>query len=172
MAGWGVERLDGAGCDRVVVALDEFSFVADLEVCGGRVDGRDDQASGGEAFGYRPGVLRDDDVAAGDVTEEGDPAGGEGKPGVVGCVEVVVDVEAGGQPTQAGVVSCDEFGGVSGAVDGGIENRSAMVGPVQEHGVVGSKCFEIGVPVFADGALLPQTVDRFDVIGEPETVGW
>ena len=53
----GVDRVGVGWGDWVVVAGDEVAGVADLELCGGGVDGGHDEGTGGEDVRCRPSGL-------------------------------------------------------------------------------------------------------------------
>ena len=168
-----MDRVQGCWCHWVAVLSDDVVFVTDRELPGGCVDACNDETANGEGLGDVPVALHDrDGVVLINMTQERDTSFRYREGVETAFPDVGVDVEPVREPSVLIGDRGDVFGWVFGAVAVLVEDRTFVVGPVDELIRIGTKLVESVVVPFVDGAVLPQAVDVLNMVREPECAWW
>jgi len=148
-------------------------LVADREFPGGGIDTGDDEASNRKGLRDVPVALHDRDrVVFVDVAEERDASFRYWKRVEATFVDVGVEVEPVGEPSELISNISNVLGWVFSTEAGLVEDGTVVVGPVKELVCVGAQLVEGVVVPPVDRALSPQTVDVLDMVREPERSRW
>lgn len=113
----------------------------------------------------------DEDGFVVDSPKECDASLGEGDDELSFVVEVVCNEDVGWPAKLVSVVS-DVFGWIAGVADGRIEDWALGVEPIAGCGRDTADSFEVFTELTGDGALLPEVVGGFDMVGPSQLSRW